>query len=181
MRVPPEMLTGHLGGLVTAVTEPTDGRFVMMLDVERVLSETTHYDDEAVFQDVKPMTRKGITVFFADDSAVARKQIQRTLDLMHVAHVCALDGRQAWEKLQEIAAHAEATGRPVKDLIQAVLTDVEMPEMDDEAHQFACRRYRITGYRAQAVEERLRLLADQLEAMRAELAALPRSDHPKND
>ena len=33
MRVPPEMLTSNLGGLVTAVTELADGRLVMMLDV----------------------------------------------------------------------------------------------------------------------------------------------------
>lgn len=32
MRVPPEMLTARLGGLVTAVTELADGRLVMLLD-----------------------------------------------------------------------------------------------------------------------------------------------------
>ena len=38
MRVPPEMLTAKMGGLVTAVTELADDRLVMMLDVEKVLS-----------------------------------------------------------------------------------------------------------------------------------------------
>ncbi|WP_332673398.1 chemotaxis protein CheW, partial [Aromatoleum sp.] len=41
MRVPPDMLTAKLGGLVTAVTELADKKLVMMLDVEKVLSETT--------------------------------------------------------------------------------------------------------------------------------------------
>ena len=37
MRVPPDMLTANLGGLVTAVTELADKKLVMMLDVEKVL------------------------------------------------------------------------------------------------------------------------------------------------
>ena len=46
MRVPPDMMTANLGGLVTAVTELGDNRLVMMLDVEKVLAETTRHDDE---------------------------------------------------------------------------------------------------------------------------------------
>jgi two-component system chemotaxis response regulator CheV len=35
------MLVAEMGGLVTAITELKDGRLVMMMDVEKVLSETT--------------------------------------------------------------------------------------------------------------------------------------------
>jgi two-component system chemotaxis response regulator CheV len=49
---------------------------------------------------------------------------------MGVAHISAINGADAWTKLKEIATRAETTGLPVKDYIQAVLTDVEMPEMD---------------------------------------------------
>lgn len=130
MRVPPDMLTNNLGGLVTAVTELADGRLVMMIDVERILSETTKYDDTAMFKDLKPIATNDVTVFFADDSSVARSQIQRTLEALGVKHIGAINGRAAWDELQKIAAHAEAIGRPVSDVIQAILTDVEMPEMD---------------------------------------------------
>ncbi len=130
MRVPPDMLTNNLGGLVTAVTELADGRLVMMIDVERILSETTKYDDTAMFNNLKPIAKNDVTVFFADDSSVARSQIQRTLEVLGVKHIGAINGRAAWEELQKIAAHAEGTGLPVSDYIQAILTDVEMPEMD---------------------------------------------------
>jgi two-component system chemotaxis response regulator CheV len=130
MRVPPEMLTANLGGLVTAVTELPDGRLVMMLDVERVLSETSHYDDQFLFKDIPQVNRDDVTVVFADDSSVARNQIQRTLEMMGIKFVAAINGRQAWEEMQKIAAYAETTGRKAKDLIRLVLTDVEMPEMD---------------------------------------------------
>ena len=130
MRVPPEMLTSNLGGLVTAVTELPDGRLVMMLDVERVLSETTKYDDAFMFKDLKRIADEDVTVFFADDSSVARSQITRTLDALGIKYVGSINGRTAWEELQKVAAYATSAGKPVSELVQAVLTDVEMPEMD---------------------------------------------------
>ena len=130
MRVPPEMLTSNLGGLVTAVTELPDGRLVMMLDVERVLAETTSYDDAFLFKDLKPIDNTDVTVFFADDSSVARSQITRTLDALGIKHHGAINGRAAWDELQKLAAYAQSSGRPLNELVHAVLTDVEMPEMD---------------------------------------------------
>jgi two-component system chemotaxis response regulator CheV len=130
MRVPPEMMTSNLGGLVTAVTELADGRLVMMLDVERVLAETTKYDDGFMYKDLKPIADGDVTVFFADDSSVARSQITRTLDALGIKHVGAINGRAAWEELQKVATYATSSGKAVKDLVQLVLTDVEMPEMD---------------------------------------------------
>jgi two-component system chemotaxis response regulator CheV len=130
MKVPPEMLTAHMGGLVTAVTELPDGRLVMLLDVERVLSETSKFDDSHLFVGLAPLKHENRTVFFADDSAVARSQIERALEALHVNYISAKNGLQAWEELQKIATQAELTDTPVKDYIQLILTDVEMPEMD---------------------------------------------------
>ncbi|WP_126444148.1 chemotaxis protein [Sulfuricystis multivorans] len=130
MRVPPEMLTAHMGGLVTAVTELQDGRLVMLLDVERVLSETAKYEDETVYSQIKPLGKEGLTVVYADDSSVARSQIERTLAALGIRGIAAMNGLQAWQELQKLADYAEATGRETKDVVQLVLTDVEMPEMD---------------------------------------------------
>jgi two-component system, chemotaxis family, chemotaxis protein CheV len=130
MRVPPEMLVNQTGGFVTAVTELADGRLVMMLDVERVLSETTRYDDDVLFRTLKPIAAPDRTVLFADDSSVARKQIARTLDALQVRHVSAINGREAWRELERVASFAAANQRKVSEFIHAVLTDVEMPEMD---------------------------------------------------
>jgi two-component system chemotaxis response regulator CheV len=130
MRVPPDMLVADMGGLVTAVTELPDGRLVMMMDVEKVLSVTTKYDDEGVFRDIKSLDNPELTVYFADDSVVARKQIERTLNAMRVSFVETINGRAAWEELEKVAAQAHSTGQKVSDLVSLVLTDVEMPEMD---------------------------------------------------
>lgn len=130
MRVPPQMLVAEMGGLVTAITELKDGRLVMMLDVEKVLSETGHFDnDETIFKSVQPLG-KDRTVFFADDSSVARNQITRTLEAMQVKHISAINGRQAWDELLKLADYADAANRPLKEMVNVILTDVEMPEMD---------------------------------------------------
>ena len=130
-RVPPDMLTANLGGLVTAVTELPGPKLVMLLDVEKVLSETTRYDDEFLFKGIEPIeVESPVTVYFADDSSVARKQIERTLDVLGVRYVGTVNGRAAWDELEKLASYAAASGRKVKDLVALVLTDVEMPEMD---------------------------------------------------
>jgi len=130
MKVPPEMLVKQTGGFVTAVTELPDGRLVMMLDVERVLSETTRSDDEFLFRNIHPIEGVDRTVVFADDSSVARKQIERTLDALHLRHVGTMNGLEAWGELEKIANYAESIHRKTCELVHAVLTDVEMPEMD---------------------------------------------------
>ena len=130
MRVPPEMLTAQTGGLVTAVTELDDGRLVMMMDVEKVLSETTEIDNEAMFRGVVPLERTDATVYFCDDSSVARRQIERTLAVMGVKGVGAVNGLRMWEEMEKTAAYALSLNQPVSNFINLILTDIEMPEMD---------------------------------------------------
>lgn len=131
MQVPPDMLTNQMGGLVTAVTELAGGKLVMMMDVEKVLAETSRtgemIDSRLVVQH-KELTNK--TVFFTDDSVVARRQIELTFDAMGIQYIQSINGKRAWEELQRIAQSADIQGKPVKSMIQLILTDVEMPEMD---------------------------------------------------
>lgn len=131
VRVPPEMLAAETGGLVTAVTELPDRRLVMMMDVEKVLSETGNFgSDDLIARSVQPLNIPDRTVFFADDSSVARRQIEKTLDAMNVKYISAVNGSRAWMELKKIADYAAASNIPVHNLIQVIITDVEMPEMD---------------------------------------------------
>lgn len=128
VKTPPALLSNRLQGLVTAVTELGDGRLALILDVERVLAETAGKDASG-FERVEPLAGEA-TVFFADDSPVARKRIETTLDRMGIRHLAAANGREAWAKLQDLAARAAAEGVPLRARIQVILTDIEMPEMD---------------------------------------------------
>ena len=131
VKAPPELITHRLGGLVTAVTELSDNRLVMIMDVEKVLAETARmYEDEGEYQDLAQIGREGVSVLYADDSSVARNQVQRVLDHMGIHGIPTNNGAEAWGRLQAIADQAIAEGREVQDVIQVVVTDVEMPEMD---------------------------------------------------
>ena len=125
---PPESMLAGQDGLITAITELDDGRLVSILDVERILSEVLGEKLVPTLPKVDP--RQNLTVFFADDSSVARKEIIMVLDKLGIKYIQANDGLEAWTKLQGIASRAAAEGSPVRNQIQLILVDAEMPEMD---------------------------------------------------
>lgn len=131
VKEPPPMISNRLGGLVTAVTEMKDGRIVMILDVEKVLSETADLQhDESIFDDME--TREGTDwkVLFCDDSSVAREQVITTLKKIGVAYTACKNGQEAWNRLNEYQEKADESGKKLSDFVNMVITDVEMPEMD---------------------------------------------------
>ena len=102
----------------------------MIIDVEKILSETAGLDeDESAFATIEKTDFESF-MLFADDSVVARKQIEKTLQKMGIKYVSAKNGDDAWEKLQEIAQRAESMGIETKEYLKLILTDVEMPGMD---------------------------------------------------
>ena len=64
MRVPPDLLSNQMNGLVTAVTELPDGRLIMMMDVEKILAESNQNSDDIQMRAVEQHRIEGITVFF---------------------------------------------------------------------------------------------------------------------
>jgi two-component system, chemotaxis family, chemotaxis protein CheV len=69
-------------------------------------------------------------ILAADDSAVARSVIELGLKAMGVPYIMTKTGKEAWDRLNQIAADAKAEGKTVRDKVALVLTDLEMPEMD---------------------------------------------------
>jgi two-component system chemotaxis response regulator CheV len=119
------------GGAVTAVTMLDDGRMVLILDVEKVLADISPRSDDEVFAGVQVETGlKTKRVLFADDSLVARTQIRKTLERLGMDYLQATTGREAWEQLQALAEKASMEGRAIRDEVQLVLSDIEMPDMD---------------------------------------------------
>lgn len=125
-------------GMVTSIArlEPQDGqpaRLAQVLDVETILRDLNPpTDDRQVQQAVgdRIVVKPGAVVLAADDSVVARALIEQGLDAMGLPFVMTKSGKECWEQLNAIAASAEAEGKSVYDKVAAVLTDLEMPEMD---------------------------------------------------
>jgi two-component system chemotaxis response regulator CheV len=124
----PETVLAANQGLITAVIELDSGHLVSILDVEQILSSAF---GEASIVDIQPaQLSEDVTVFFVDDSIVARRKITEVLDKLGVKHKHATNGAEALSRLQAIAAHAQQIGKPVRDEIRLILADAEMPEMD---------------------------------------------------
>jgi two-component system chemotaxis response regulator CheV len=126
VRAPDPSLVGT-DGFITAITELPEGQLVSILDVEHVLASV--YGETDV-PELEPVARRDANVFFVDDSSVARKEIVKVLDKLAVRHQHADNGREAWERLQGMAARAHAEGEALSRRLHLILTDAEMPEMD---------------------------------------------------
>jgi two-component system chemotaxis response regulator CheV len=114
--------------MVTAITRLPDGRLVSILDVEQVLANAF---GEPVIPDIEPLENgHELNVLFADDSPLARREITQVLEKLGVRYQQATNGREAWDKLQALAAQAQADGVALDQRLRLVLTDAEMPEMD---------------------------------------------------
>ncbi len=131
VKEPPPLLSKRLGGLVTAVSELEDKRLVMIMDVEKVLADAGGFYDETIFDGIEKLdTGMQHNILFCDDSNIARKQIMKALEHMGVKYRVGHNGKEAWDILNEMAEKCEKEDRDITTEIQAVLTDVEMPEMD---------------------------------------------------
>jgi two-component system chemotaxis response regulator CheV len=124
----PESVLATNQGLITAVIELEGGGLVSILDVEQILANAF---GEAMIVDIQPAkVAPDTSVFFVDDSIVARRKIAEVLDKLGVRHKHATNGMEAWTRLQGIAAHAMQMGTDIRQDIRLVLVDAEMPEMD---------------------------------------------------
>ena len=112
---------------MTAVTE-VDGELVEILDVEKILDEISPVNTE-VSKDLVVESDKhnphGRPVLVADDSSVARKQVERALNTIGVKCILAKDGKDALNMLNDMAKKG-----PIEDQVSLVISDIEMPEMD---------------------------------------------------
>lgn len=127
IKPPQNMLSGN-EGMITAITELPDGRLVSILDVEQILAAAFGIESVPDFAPIE--VERDSTVFFVDDSAVARKEIVMVLDRLGAKYQQATNGQEAWDKLQGLANRAQQDGVPMSEQISLILADAEMPEMD---------------------------------------------------
>ncbi|MCE9788803.1 chemotaxis protein CheV [Shewanella chilikensis] len=125
--MPPPEGAGRYSYL-TAVTE-IEGELVEILDVEKILDEISPVKTDISQEMDESLTidrEQHYHIMVIDDSSVARKQIIRALSALNLQIDTAKDGREALEKLKNIASDMDN----VADEIPLIISDIEMPEMD---------------------------------------------------
>lgn len=122
---PPPLSAGE--GYLTAITRYHE-HLVEIIDVEKVLAEVNGGQaslDEALLDRARREPATHLKVLVADDSRVARNQIEKVLKEIGIETLLVADGREALRQLQAMAE----SGPPSERLLM-VLSDVEMPYMD---------------------------------------------------
>ncbi|MBW7469660.1 chemotaxis protein CheV [Marinobacter sp. F4218] len=113
---------------LTAVTKIED-KLLEIIDVEKILAEVSPLREDvtdAVLSKTSERVAGHLPVLVVDDSAVARRQIERCLTAIGMTVVIRNDGKQALEYLKKVTED----GSNACDHLALVISDVEMPEMD---------------------------------------------------
>ncbi|ELZ5772268.1 chemotaxis protein CheV [Vibrio metschnikovii] len=138
--LPPPEAAGK-GNYLTAVTN-IDNELVEILDVEKILAEIAPVneimnasigEEIAHAEQEKAIVRR---ILIADDSSVARKQVQRAIESIGFECILTKDGKDAYEKLLSMAKEGS-----IYEQICLVISDIEMPEMDGYTLTAEIRRH----------------------------------------
>ncbi|HHB1596870.1 TPA: chemotaxis protein [Vibrio campbellii] len=117
-----------------------DSNLIMILDFEKIIADINpelsmeKYDvtgDKSVDLNQRMVGKRNAkTIMVVDDSAFIRSLIQDTLASAGYNVITCKDGGEAYEKLMSLIEVAKEENLPVRELLDAVVTDVEMPRMD---------------------------------------------------
>jgi two-component system chemotaxis response regulator CheV len=123
------------GARVNAVTR-VDGTLLAVVDVEHVLASIDAPAPELSSRVQREASTRSLArrrVMVVDDSGIARRRVVKVFKQMGIECVVACDGREALDRLLELAA-----GDPA-EAIELVVSDIEMPRLDGYALTRAIR------------------------------------------
>jgi two-component system chemotaxis response regulator CheV len=105
-----------------------EDRHILMLDVEKIVADIDPASAMDASNQEKFFDHKPIAVT-AEDSSLIRKLITERLKKAGFEIISFRDGESAWNKMREIS-QSVANGANLEDLVNVVITDIEMPGMD---------------------------------------------------
>lgn len=123
------------GARVNAVTR-VDGALLAVVDVEHVLASIDAAPAELSVQMQRVAGARSLIprrVLVVDDSLIARRRLVNLFKQMNIECVVAKDGREALDRLLELAVADPAEG------VKLVVSDIEMPRLDGYALTRAIR------------------------------------------
>ncbi|BCS89514.1 chemotaxis protein [Pseudodesulfovibrio sediminis] len=110
-------------------TVKINDRFVLMLDLEQVLADLDESGQtQANLSNV--VSEERYHALIADDSTSVRQLLEKNFTDANFEVTIVGDGAEAWNKLELIKKQCLSEGKSPLDFIDAVVSDVEMPQMD---------------------------------------------------
>ena len=131
VEAPNRYLSMQKSNCITGMVKIED-YFVLMLDFESIIAEldptynTMFTDEQEVAAEGSPVYR----AIVAEDSSYMRNAMSNVLRKANFETEMAVNGEDAWHKIIEIKNRALSEGKHFNDLIDVIITDIEMPKMD---------------------------------------------------
>ena len=118
-------------------------RVLFILDMEKVLSSLDHRLDmsKAELDTTAVEGAESLKLLVVDDSSSLRHIIKNALEKSGFQVDTANSGVDAWNYLENLEKEAQAKNVPVSDLLQLIISDIEMPEMDGHALTLKIREH----------------------------------------
>lgn len=126
---PSELATGNQP-YATGIIKLHDDTLAVFLDIEKIVVEINPElgGNADSIRALGPRERSSKKIVIAEDSGVLRALLKDTLEKAGYSNTTVFqNGREAWEYLQ-ILADDESVDP--KEIVQLILTDIEMPQMD---------------------------------------------------
>lgn len=110
-----------------------DERIVFLLDMEHIISTlnpSLSLENTAMKLGGDPQTGAGRKILISDDSPTIRKTISAVLTNTGYDVIQTTCGLEAWVMLNRWKKECEDNGAKMKDFVDLIISDIEMPEMD---------------------------------------------------
>lgn len=117
------------GNSITGVVR-MDERIIFILDLERVVADLNPNLALRLDEAVDFKSEKIYRALVADDSGMIRQMLADLLTKAGFEVETVHDGKEAWDRLNEIKLKAAEADRPLHDFLQVVISDIEMPSID---------------------------------------------------
>ena len=124
-----------------------EGREILLVDMEKVVTEIlpggmdTNLVPESTDHPLAA-ARARLPIFLAEDSTIIAEKVKKELARGNYLQVKTFpNGRECYDAIARLAEQAKAEDRPVKELLGALISDIEMPMMDGLA---LCRNLKQT-------------------------------------
>ncbi len=107
-----------------------ENRIVFLLDLEKIVADLNPALGLRLDEAIDWSSDRSYRAMVADDSGLIRAMLKDLLQKANFEVDVYNNGREAWERLQELKQKAIEEGNNIYDYLQVVVSDIEMPQMD---------------------------------------------------
>jgi len=132
VKPPSEVLKHQYGNKIVGTINLDEEHVMLILDFESICEELGIFSEEDIKRIEKVAIEAGkekkkAKILIADDSSTARKIIKKAVTPLAEDIIETTDGQEAWDMLNKLY---ENSNGDIKNFVDIVITDVEMPNMD---------------------------------------------------